>query len=54
MDFERSGIHAEAIAKWIQDRTDVQVCYLSSNAKINDIPKNNGWSRPDLKISTAA
>ncbi|KAF9813148.1 hypothetical protein SFRURICE_015637 [Spodoptera frugiperda] len=25
MDFERSGIHAEAIAKWIQDRTDVQI-----------------------------
>ncbi|XP_045763044.1 tumor suppressor candidate 3 [Maniola jurtina] len=25
MDFERAGIHAEAIAKWIQDRTDVQV-----------------------------
>ncbi|KAJ8724766.1 hypothetical protein PYW07_015724 [Mythimna separata] len=25
MDFERSGIHAEAISKWIQDRTDVQV-----------------------------
>ncbi|CAH2063825.1 unnamed protein product, partial [Iphiclides podalirius] len=25
MDFERAGIHAEAIAKWIQDRTDVQI-----------------------------
>lgn len=27
MDLERSGIHAEAIAKWIQERTDVQVIY---------------------------
>ncbi|CAK1578008.1 unnamed protein product [Parnassius mnemosyne] len=25
MDFERAGIHAEAIAKWIQDRTDIQI-----------------------------
>ncbi|XP_038213074.1 tumor suppressor candidate 3 [Zerene cesonia] len=25
MDFERAGIHAEAIAKWINDRTDVQI-----------------------------
>ncbi|KAJ2950811.1 hypothetical protein O0L34_g9081 [Tuta absoluta] len=25
MDFERAGIQAEAIAKWIQDRTDVQI-----------------------------
>ncbi|CAB3220804.1 unnamed protein product [Arctia plantaginis] len=25
MDFERTGIHAEAIAKWIQDRTDNQI-----------------------------
>ncbi|XP_072941518.1 dolichyl-diphosphooligosaccharide--protein glycosyltransferase subunit TUSC3 [Epargyreus clarus] len=25
MDFERAGIHAEAIAKWIQDRSEVQV-----------------------------
>lgn len=25
MDFERVGVHAEAIAKWIQDRTDIQV-----------------------------
>lgn len=25
MDFERVGIHAEAIAKWVQDRTDVQI-----------------------------
>ncbi|XP_059060079.1 tumor suppressor candidate 3 [Achroia grisella] len=25
MDFERAGIHAEAMAKWIQDRTDVQI-----------------------------
>lgn len=28
MDFERAGIHAEAIAKWIQDRTDVQVIII--------------------------
>ncbi|XP_045459794.1 tumor suppressor candidate 3 isoform X2 [Melitaea cinxia] len=25
MDFERTGIHAEAIIKWIQDRTDIQI-----------------------------
>lgn len=40
MDFERMGIHAEAIAKWIQDRTDVQVSlqfgikYLYTSPKI--------------------
>ncbi|CAH0717474.1 unnamed protein product, partial [Brenthis ino] len=28
MDFERAGIHAEAIAKWIHDRTDVQIVVL--------------------------
>lgn len=25
MDFQRVGISAEAIAKWIQERTDIQV-----------------------------
>lgn len=27
MDFERMGISAEAIAKWIQDRTDILVSF---------------------------
>ncbi|GBP40581.1 hypothetical protein EVAR_41661_1 [Eumeta japonica] len=49
MDFERAGIHAEAIAKWIQDRTDLQgpdsyiygsescVCQKKNESRINAV-----------------
>lgn len=37
MDIQRFGVEAEAIARWISERTDVQVCFVNKVLSVSDI-----------------